>query len=308
VLTGSQAFPLMQGVTESLAGRAAVLTLLGLSLGEGLRAEEPESRPEQVLAALHRRAAPPTLTNPLDVARALLRGSYPEPALAERLDLALWHGSYVQTYLERDVRSLRAVGDLRDFRRFLIAMAARNGGLWNASELARDLGLTHPTVKAWLSVLEASGQATAVAPFFQNLGRRLVKTPKVYLQDTGTLCYLLRLREPEQILEGPYTGMVFEAAVHGQLSRLFTHRGEPAPVYHWRTADGHEVDFVVDLGARLVPVEAKLTATPGPRDATGIHRFQALFGERARPGFVVCLVERPLPLSEEVWAVPIGGL
>ncbi len=225
----------------------------------------------------------------------MLAGGYPEPALRAGLDLPTWHGSYVQAYLERDVRSLRAVSALRDFRRFVVALAARCGGLWNASELGRDPGLTHPTVKAWLAVMEASGQGAVLMPCFRNKGKRLVKAPKVYLLDTGTLSYLLRLREPTQFPDGPYAGLVFEAAVLGQLTRLFTHRGEQPSLYHWRTADGHEVDFVAELGDRLVPLEAKLTATPTRAHARGIVRFQQVFGEQARPGYVVCMVDRPAP-------------
>ena len=308
VLTGSQVFSLMQGVTESLAGRAAVFTLHGFALGEPERARRDIQSPDALLTRLHEQPLPSACVTPLQVAERILRGGYPEPALRDGLNLTTWHGSYVQTYLERDVRSLRAVAALRDFRRFVVALAARCGGLWNASELGRDLGLTHPTVKAWLSVIEASGQGAALMPYFRNMGKRLVKAPKVYLLDTGTLCYLLRIREPAQLLDGPYAGLVFEAAVHGQLTRLFTHRGEQPPLYHWRTADGHEVDFVAELGPRLVPIEAKLTATPTRGHARSIVHFQELFGDLARPGYVVCMVDRPVPLTEHVWAVPLGAL
>ncbi len=308
VLTGSQLFPLMQGVSESLAGRAAVFALHGMSMGELAGLTEAPARPDDALAGLPSARLPKTLTDPLTVADRILRGGYPEPALDVGFDLTTWHGSYVQTYLERDVRTLRAVSDLRDFRRYLLALAARSGGLLNASELARDLGVSQPTVKAWLSVLEAGGQATALSPYYRNLGRRLVKAPKVYLLDTGTLCYLLRIREPEQLLDGPYAGLVFETAVHAALVRTFTHRGEVPPLYHWRTADGHEVDFIVELGDRLVPIEAKLTATPNRRHASGVLRLQQLLGNRARPGFVACLVDRPFPLDEHVWAIPIAAL
>jgi predicted AAA+ superfamily ATPase len=307
VLTGSQLFPLMQGVSESLAGRAAVFSLHSMSMAEIEQRAEAGS-PDQVLADLPRSLLSPDRAQPMAVATRVLRGGYPEPALDPGFDLTTWHSSYVQTYLERDVRALRAVSDLRDFRRFLVALAARCGGLLNASELARDLGVSQPTVRAWISVLEASGQAAALSPWFRNLGRRLVKSPKVYLLDTGTLCYLLRIREPEQLLDGPYAGLVFETAVHAALVRLFTHRGEAPPLYHWRTADGHEVDFIVELGDRLVPVEAKLTATPKRRHASGILRLQQLIGDAARPGFVACLVDRPVPLHEHVWAIPIGAL
>jgi predicted AAA+ superfamily ATPase len=236
----------------------------------------------------------------------LLRGGFPEPALDTGLDMTLWQASYVRTHLERDVRTLRAVGDLGEFERFLFALSARSGQLVNYSALARDLGLTGKTVKAWISVLEASGQILVVRPYHANVGTRLVKSPKVYFVDTGTLAYLLDLREPGQVLRGVAAGPFFEAAVLGQLLRLFVHRGETPRLYFWRTASGHEVDFVAEIGSTLIPIEAKLTATPSTRDATAIERFRTSFGDRVGQGLVVCLCHRALPLTSTTVAVPFG--
>jgi len=312
VLTGSQIFTLMAGVSESLAGRVAVLQLLGLSLGERTGMPQSEREPGAMIAGLGSARAAGGLTDPDEIGARLLAGGYPEPALFAEADPGfdhrLWHGSYVQTYLERDVRSLRAVGDLQDFQRLLFALAARSATLFNASDLGRDLGITHHTVKAWLSVLEASGQTFTLRPYLANLGQRVVKRPKIYFLDTGTLSYLLRLRSAEQVLDGPAAGQLFETAVLGELVRLFAHRGEVPPLSFWRTAAGAEVDFVVDLGDRLVPVEAKLTATPNPRHAEPIERFQALAKRRAAHGYVVCLCRQPIPLSRTVTAVPLGAL
>jgi predicted AAA+ superfamily ATPase len=147
-------------------------------------------------------------------------------------------------------------------------------------------------VKAWISVLEASGQILVVRPYHANIGTRLVKSPKVYFVDTGTLAYLLDLREPGQVLRGVAAGPFFEAAVLGQLLRLFVHRGETPRLYFWRTASGHEVDFVAEIGSTLIPIEAKLTATPSTRDAAAIE-LSTLFGDRVGRGLVVCLCQRP---------------
>jgi hypothetical protein len=306
VITGSQAFPLMQGVTESLAGRAAVLSLLSLDQRERLGIPDGDLSPRSALE----NAAAPDRSSPYEsveeLAVALLRGGFPEPALDTGLDMTLWQASYVRTYLERDVRTLRAVGDLGEFERFLFALAARSGQLVNYSALARDLGLTGKTVKAWISVLEASGQILVVRPYHANIGTRLVKSPKVYFVDTGTLAYLLDLREPGQVLRGVAAGPFFEAAVLGQLLRLFVHRGETPRLYFWRTASGHEVDFVAEIGSTLIPIEAKLTATPSTRDATAIERFRALFGDRVGQGLVVCLCKKALPLTRTTVAVPFG--
>jgi uncharacterized protein len=305
VITGSQAFAVMAGVTESLAGRAAVLSLLSLSWGELRGIPDADIGWKEALhagtTAAHR--APP----PEDLAATIIRGGFPEPALDKAMDARLWQAGYMQTYLERDVRSLRAVGDLADFQRLLAALAARTGNLINFADLARDLGVTAKTIRAWVSVLEAGGQVVTVMPYHTNLGKRLVKRPKIYFLDTGTLAYLLSVDRPGQALQGMAAGPILEAAVLGQLQRLFRHRGEQPRIYFWRTADGHEVDFVVDDGTRLIPIEVKLTATPTPQHAHGIEKFRTLFGRKAAPGLLVCLCRESFSLARGVEAVPIGA-
>lgn len=144
--------------------------------------------------------------------------------------------------------------------------------------------------------------------YFVNLGKRLVKRLRVYFHDTGTLASLLRARNADDVLDGPTAGILFETAVYAQLHRLFVHRAESPPLYSWWTATGHEVDFVVDLGDCLIPIEAKLTSTPKPAHARGIERFQRLFGDRAGHGYVVCLVDQAMPLAPDVTAVPVGSV
>lgn len=308
VITGSQTFPLMQGVTESLAGRTAVLSLLSLDQRERLRLGVSEGGlgPRGLLGGSGAVDTVSPFGSNKELATAILRGGFPEPALDTDIDCSLWHSSYVRTYLERDVRSLRAVGDLGDFERFLFVLAARTGQLINYSELARDLGISGKTVKAWISLLETSGQIMVVRPYHANVGKRLVKSPKVYFVDTGTLAYLLDLRDPEQILRGVAAGPIFEAAVFGQLLRLFVHRGETPRIYFWRTAAGHEVDFVAEIGSMLLPIEVKLTATPSMRDAAGIGRLRGLFGSKVGRGLVVCLCREAVQLTADTDAVPFG--
>jgi predicted AAA+ superfamily ATPase len=302
VMTGSQLFPLMEGVTESLAGRVAVTTLLSFSLREGAGEADVGSSWKEMLED----AATPVARVPT-ILESILRGGYPEPALNRDMDPRLWHASYVQTYLERDVRTLRAVGDLGDFQRLLAALAARTSNLINFEDLARDLGVTGKTLKAWVSVLETSGQVLSLKPYHVSLGKRLVKRPKVYFLDTGMLAFFLGVTQADQLLAGASAGPLFETAVLGQLHRLFVHRGEPSPLYFWRTAAGHEVDFVIEDGPRLIPIEAKLTATPTSREAAGIETFQKLFGKRAAKGYVVCLCRERFPLTRSVDALPIGA-
>ena len=304
VLTGSQAFPLMQGVSESLAGRIAVTSLLSMSFRETRAMPDvgTDWKPPLMRSGKDERGP-----DRRDLVSFILRGGYPEPALTSSVDIRLWHASYVSTYLERDVRSLRGVADLGEFERFLFALAARSGGLINFAELSRDLGITGKTIKAWISVLEASGQVVLVRPYHINLGKRLVKRPKVYFADSGTLAFLLNVTTTEQILSGIAAGALFEAAVFGQLLRLLVHRGLPPRIYFWRTAAGHEVDFIMEDGLNLIPIEAKLTSNPKPKDAAAIEEFQRLFGDRAEKGLVVSLCRERFPLTRNVDAVPLGA-
>ena len=303
LLTGSQNLLLAQQVTESLAGRAAMLRLLPLSRREAsqipatpLPWEPPGSGP---------------IPSPYPTAalwQDLLRGGYPELVAEPGRDLGLWHAAYIQTYLERDVRALRQVGDLTSFQSFLRALAARSGQLLNLTDLARDLGVAVNTAKAWLSVLEATFQVVVLRPYFANLGKRLVKTPKVYFTDPGTLCYLAGLRDAAHAAAGPMGGAIFETAVLMEIVKTLVHRGEEPQVYFWRTSAGTEVDIVVETGGRLVPIEVKLSATPRPAMAAAIRTFRADFGEKAAPGYVVHPGDVRLPLAPGVVALPFAEL
>lgn len=303
VLTGSQNLLLMERVTESLAGRAAVLRLLPMTRREIARTPAAPL-PWETGGEARAHAG----TSYLDVWAECVRGGYPELAADPGRDLALWHAGYVQTYLERDVRNLRQIGDLALFQTFLRTLAARSGQLLNLSGLARDLGMAVNTAKAWLSVLEATFQVVVVRPYFANVGKRLVKTPKVYFTDTGTLCYLAGLRNEREAATGPMAGPVFETAVVTEVLKTLTHRGEEPRLYFWRTQTGVEVDLVVDLGQRLIPIEVKASATPRPAMAGGIRTFREDLGERVGPGYVIHPGDVTLPLGAGVTALPWGEM
>ncbi|MBL8232777.1 MAG: ATP-binding protein [Bryobacterales bacterium] len=299
LLTGSQNLLLTEQVTESLAGRAAMLRLLPFSRREEF------GRPRDPLPWEARKRIPKARRSTrADLWKGLLRGGYPELVTNSKRDLSLWHSSYVQTYLERDVRSLRQVGDLLSFQSFLRVLAARSGQLLNLTDVARDLGVAVNTAKAWLSILEATYQVLVLRPYHANTGKRLVKTPKVYFTDTGTLCYLTGLKDADHAAAGPLGGAIFETAVLLEVLKVFVNRGEEPRLYFWRTSAGAEVDIVVDTGERLVPIEVKLSATPRPGMSVGIQAFQAAYGERAAEGFVVHSGEVRLPLAPRVLAVP----
>jgi len=302
-LTGSQNLLMTEQVTESLAGRAAMLRLLPLSSHEEAR------RPFELLPWERRRKRPAGgLTAAARLWKNLVRGEYPELVASPARDFSLWHSSYVQTYLERDVRSLRQVGDLTSFQSFLRALAARSGQLLNLTDIARDLGLAVNTAKAWLSVLEATFQVIVLRPWHANVGKRLVKTPKVYLTDTGLLCYLAGLKDPDHAAAGPLGGAIFETAVLLEIVKAFINRGEEPRVHFWRTSLGAEVDLIVEAEGKLIPIEVKLSTTPRTGMASGIRSFQDDIGDSAAPGWVIHPGKVRLPLAPGVVALPFSEL
>ena len=303
LLTGSQNLLLIGRITESLAGRAAILRLLPLSRREG------RGHPQAPLPwESKKRVNAPEKAAYRMMWQDFLRGSYPELVANPGRDINLWHASYIQTYLERDVRSVRQVGDLFQFQSFLRGLAARSGQLLNLADLAKDLGVAVNTAKAWLSVLEATYQVFVLRPYFANIGKRLVKTPKVYFTDVGTLCYLVGLKDPKHAVSGPMGGPIMETAVLSEIVKTLTHRGIDPQVYFWRTSAGTEVDIVVETLGRLVPVEVKLSATPRPAMAMSIKTFQQDLGDRAAAGYVVHPGDVRLPLGHTVTAIPFAEL
>ena len=277
ILTGSQNLLLGEKVTESLAGRVAVLRLLPLSR------REQEGCPGNPMIWEHTHMTGQKNYEFKDLWNSFLRGGYPELAADPNRDLSLWHASYIQTYLERDVRSLRQVGDLMQYQSFLRVLAARNGHLLNLTDLSRDLGVAVNTIKAWLSILEATYQVTVLRPYHANIGKRLVKTPKVFFSDVGTLCHLVGLKDPTHAASGPMGGAIFETAVLSELVRTLTHRGMQPQIYFWRTMAGSEIDFIVNTNNGMIPIEVKLSATPRPAMASSIRAFQRDVGETVLP-------------------------
>ncbi len=303
LLSCSQNLLVMEAVTESLAGRTAVLSLMPLSWRERTGLPNAPLAWEAGTRRIRRKPIPIA-----ELWRGMLRGGYPELHARPKRDLRMWHASYVKTYLERDVRTLRQVGDLGEFQRFLRMLAARNAKLLNMTELSRDLGLAVNTVKAWLSVLQATHQVTVLRPYFTNIGKRLVKTPKVYFNDVGTLCHLTGLRDPEHAAAGPMGGEILETAVLAEIQRTMLGSGDEPQVRFFRTSDGHEVDFLVESGGKLIPIEVKLSATPNRRMASGIEKLAGLLGDRVSTGFVVHPGDSRLPLGPHARALPFAQL
>jgi len=310
VLSGSQSFPLMHKITQTLANRVAILTLTPLSIAEVGRAPPPRSIDallRRVFAAgsgaARRRPTTARAISPPDVADWLLRGGYPEPRTRPAVDRQLWFSSYVQTYLERDVRDLSSVGDLHDFHRFLALVASHTGRQVNFSDLARELGLSSPTAKRWLSLLETSHVVQLLRPYYRNFGKRLTKASKVLVIDSGLATWLTGLHDRDALLHGPTFGSLFETAVLAEWIKTFHQAGDATPLHFWRSSDGLEVDLVFERNNLLYGVEVKTTASPTPQHAESLAKWMKLAGSRAR-GVLACRVEEAVALRPGVRAVP----
>jgi predicted AAA+ superfamily ATPase len=285
LLTGSQKFTLMKSVSESLAGRADIVELETLSLAE-------------IQAAL-----PGTV-----IESAIVRGGFPELHDNPNIDHVAFYNSYLATYLERDVRSLANVGSLRDFERFLRACALRSANLLNKADLARDVGISPTTANHWLSTLEASGQAVLLEPWFSNRTKSIVKSPKLYLADTGLLCALLNIRSEEALRQASGVGAIWETFVFAQLRDRERHAGRVGSLFFWRDRT-REVDFVVDVAGRLELFEAKWNEVPGAGDTVNLDFVRNAVGKsRIASGAVVCRAPNSFPLANGFRAVPVTEL
>lgn len=282
ILTGSQNFLLMQGVSESLAGRSGVLNMLNLSFREALGADAQISGESY-----------------------LFRGGFPELYARTDLDHHFWYAAYLATYLERDVRNILNVGNLRDFDRFLRAAALRTGQLLSYSELARDVGVAPNTAKSWISVLQASGQIYLLEPYHRNLNKRLVKSPKLYFCDTGLAAFLMGFEKLEEIRRHPVMGALWETHVVMQVVRHYVGRGRRVPIWFWRTAQGAEVDLLIEKGGRFVAIEAKFSENPGKSALKGFDALKRYYGDDClMAGYVASRTPHPYPLADGVEAVP----
>jgi uncharacterized protein len=211
--------------------------------------------------------------------QAIVRGGFPELHANPEIDAVAYYNSYIATYLERDIRSLANVGSLRDFERFLRACALRSANLVNKADLARDVGISPSTSNQWLSMLEASGQVVFLEPWFSNRTKSIIKSPKLYLADTGVLCSLLNIRSEPELMQSPAAGAVWESFVFAQLRHRQRRAGRSNSLFFWRDRT-REVDFVEDTPEGVRLYEAKWTELPSSRDAVNLDFLRALFGKR----------------------------
>lgn len=260
LLTGSQNLALVNAVTQSLAGRTALTELLPLSLEEILRFPTP----------------------PSDLDTILWQGGYPR--IYERsLPAHEWLGDYAATYVERDVRQLVNVGDLLLFQTFLRLCAGRTGQILNLSSLANDCGISQPTARSWLSVLEASYIVFRLPPFFANLSKRLIKAPKLYFYDVGLAATLLNVEDPRQLENHPLRGSLFETWVISEIAKAHLHRGRRPRISFYRDSGGLEIDLILEKGSDLVLVEIKSSQTPSGQYLNAFDRFAASLEGQTAP-------------------------
>ena len=280
VLTGSQNFLLSQAITQSLAGRVAVLELLPFSLAELARRDALKPRDYESSLA---HAALPRRPSGLDLDELLFTGLLP-PIHDRGLAPTGWLDGYVTTYVERDVRQVAAVGDLADFQRSMGLCAGRVGQLLNHAALAEDAGIDRKTARRWLSVLQASYVVTVLSPHYVSFSRRLIKTPKLYFLDAGLACNLLGITAAEQLRTHPLRGAIFENLVITELLKVWRHNGERPRIYFWRDRTGHEVDALLDFPGARVPLEAKAGETLTRSFFKGLSLYRALREEADSPG------------------------
>jgi len=270
-LTGSQQFAVMRHVSESMAGRAAILALPTLQLKE--------------------RKTVPSL-------ESFVTGStFPEPVVKRAVRPALWYSSYLQTYLERDVRTQLGVTDLRDFEQLIRLLAARTSQVLNYSALAQPLGISVPTVKRWVSMLEASYLIHLLPPFHENYGKRIIKAPKIYFLDPGLVAYLLNLDQGPPVLNGPMAGVLFETAVVSEILKSQYGRGERPSSYYWRSQDGHEIDLLMPGKGGYIPCEIKLASRVRTDHAANIRHWLALASRKDAGGTLITNSREDLALS-----------
>ena len=293
IITGSQQFNLIKNLGDTLAGRTALLDLLPFSIEE--------------------KGQVPFLKNKLsdtqsNFEHSCLRGSFPEITMHTEMDAATWYGSYIQTYLERDIRTIYNIGILREFQQFLRLLAVRCSQILNLSSLASDLGVSVNTIKKWISILEASRIIYILSPFYRNLGKRISKSPKIYFLDTGLVCYLTGLKTKEHLFNGPLAGPLFENFVIQETVKYFFHRGIRPNLFYLRTHNNVEVDLIIENNLELYPFEFKLSKTPNMNFAGPIEKFRKIFSKlKINKGKIVSLSEQDMPLTENVSIVNINS-
>lgn len=307
-MCGSQQFKMMKGVSESLAGRIGLVTLLGFSLREayGIECDTPFIPTEEYFSERRGQLADISYD---DVWNRIHRGSMPELYDNPDFNWQMFYGAYVRTYIERDVRELSEIGDTVKFTKFMVAAAASTGQLLNLSSLARDVGISQPTAERWLSILVASNIVYLLQPYSNNITKRAIKTPKLYFLDTGLAAYLTKWNTPEVLKSGAMAGAFFESFVVSEIIKSYYNKGvlEP-PLYFYRDRDMNEIDLLIEENGTLHPIEMKKHADPQKRDVQAFAVLDRMPGIERGSGGVVCLYDRLITWQGTDRVIPINYL
>ena len=307
-MSGSQQFQLMENVSESLAGRLGLLTLLGFSMREkyGIDFSEPFLPTEEFFNARKNNTREFSYN---DIWTHIHRGSMPELSVNEDYDWQMFYGAYVKTYIERDVRKLTQVGDELKFLHFMTAMASRTGQLLNLASLARDVGISPPTAERWLSILVSSSIVFLLKPYSNNITKRTVKTPKLYFYDTGLAAYLTKWNTADVLKNGAMAGAFFETFVLTEIIRSYYNRGVlDLPLYYYRDKNMNEIDLLIENNGTLYPLEIKRHADPQKKDTAAFALLDKIPYIKRGTGGVVCMYDRLVSLTGTDRVIPVQYL
>jgi predicted AAA+ superfamily ATPase len=303
-LTGSQMFYLMKNITESLAGRVAVLNLQGLSQRE--KNKQPNCSPFLPSFEVSNKKDTPIL-NLEKIYEMIWQGSYPRLLAETKMKWNLFYDSYINTYIQKDVKALVNIIQEHNFLKFLKIVAARTGQLLNYNNMASDIGISVNTVKSWISILETSGLIFLLYPYSTNITSRVVKTPKLYFFDTGLACYLTGWDNVKVLQNGAMNGAMLETYVISEIIKSYWHNGKEARVYFYRDKNQKEIDLIIEYNNTLYPIEIKRTANPMVNDIRNFNILKS-FTENIGTCAVICLVDSVLPMTKNTLAIPLTYL
>lgn len=304
-LTGSQKFELMKGVSESLAGRVAIVNMLGLSTREIYHDDFnfPFIPTLEYLTSRNSKIS----TDELKLWQRIHRGSMPKLYDDKDMDWEQYYSNYVNTYLERDINQLEQVGNTLQFLQFMTVLASRTAELLNMNSIAKDIGVSAPTIKKWISVLQKSNIIYLLQPFSLNINKRIVKTPKVYFTDTGLVAYLCRWLTPETLQNGAMSGAIYETYVVDEIIKSYFNVGKQPNIYYFRDTNGAEVDVLIYQNGILYPVEIKKTSSPNMKDIKHFKTLEKYFPSvKIGEGGVICNHDSLLPLGPNNKIIPVS--
>jgi predicted AAA+ superfamily ATPase len=301
-ITGSQQYSMMRNITESLAGRVAIIDMLGFSIYErenkGLLQKPflPSTKSKEILK--HNSVA--------DTYKVIWRGSYPQMINKPSLNWELFYSSYLKSYLERDIKQLTNIISEDNFVRFMCIVAARTGQELNIAEISKTSGTTVKTVNEWLSVLEASGIIFLLKPYYKNITKRFVKRPRIYFTDTGLCSYLTEWITPETLEKGAMSGAIFETFVINEIIKSYKHNGKSQAFYYYRDSNRNEIDLLISRNGLFYPIEIKKTANPSKEDIKAFDTLSQF--EKIEYGSLICLTNKIYPLTKTTNAISIWNI